>query len=54
MIVTKRQDAANDADQFFMANIGRNATKEEEDAYYKLLRDAEKKAIQSTTTKIRC
>jgi hypothetical protein len=51
MIVTKRQDAADDADQFFMANIGRNATKEEEDAYYKLLRDAEKKAIQSTTTK---
>lgn len=51
MIVTKRQDAANDADQFFMANIGRNATKEEEDAYYKLLRDAEKKAIASTTTK---
>jgi hypothetical protein len=51
MIVTKRQDAANDADQFFMANIGRNATKEEEDAYYKLLRDAEKKAIQSTTTR---
>jgi hypothetical protein len=51
MIVTKRQDAANDADQFFMANIGRNATKEEEDAYYKLLRDAEKKAISSTTTK---
>jgi hypothetical protein len=50
-IVTKRQDAANDADQFFMANIGRNATKEEEDAYYKLLRDAEKKAISSTTTK---
>jgi hypothetical protein len=51
MIVTKRQDAADDADQFFMANIGRNATKEEEDAYYKLLRDAEKKAIASTTTK---
>lgn len=51
MVVTKRQDAANDADQFFMANIGRNATKEEEDAYYKLLRDAEKKAIASTTTK---
>jgi hypothetical protein len=51
MVVTKRQDAADDADQFFMANIGRNATKEEEDAYYKLLRDAEKKAIASTTTK---
>ena len=51
MIVTKRQDAANDADQLFMANLGRNATKEEEDAYYKLIRDAEKKAILSTTTK---
>jgi hypothetical protein len=51
MVVTKRQDAANDADQFFMANVGRNATKEEEDAYYKLLREAEKKAIASTTTK---
>ncbi len=50
-VVTKRQDAAEDADQFFMANLGRNATKEEENAYYELLRDAEKKAIQSTTTK---
>lgn len=50
-IVTKRQDAAEDADQFFMANLGRNATKEEENAYYELLRDAEKKAVQSTTTK---
>ena len=50
-IVTKRQDAADDADQFFMANVGRNATKEEENAYYELLRDAEKKAIASTTTK---
>jgi hypothetical protein len=50
-IVTKRQDAAEDADQFFMANLGRNATKEEENAYYELLRDAEKKAIQATVTK---
>lgn len=50
-IVTKRQDAAEDADQFFMANLGRNATKEEENAYYELLRDAEKKAVQSTVTK---
>lgn len=50
-IVTKRQDAAEDADQFFMANLGRNATKEEENAYYELLRDAEKKAVQSTTTR---
>jgi hypothetical protein len=50
-IVTKRQDAAEDADQFFMANVGRNATKEEENAYYELLRDAEKKAVQSITTK---
>jgi hypothetical protein len=50
-VVTKRQDAAEDADQFFMANVGRNATKEEENAYYELLRDAEKKAVQSTTTR---
>jgi hypothetical protein len=50
-IVTKRQDAAEDADQFFMANLGRNATKEEENAYYELLRDAEKKAVQATTTR---
>lgn len=50
-IVTKRQDAAEDADQFFMANLGRNATKEEENAYYELLREAEKKAIQATVTK---
>jgi hypothetical protein len=50
-IVTKRQDAADDADQFFMANVGRNATKEEENAYYELLRNEEKKAIASTTTK---
>ena len=50
-IITKRQDAAEDADQFFMANLGRNATKEEENAYYELLRDAEKKAVQATTAK---
>lgn len=50
-IVTKRQDAAEDADQFFMANLGRNATKEEENAYYELLREAEKKAVTATTTK---
>ena len=50
-VVTKRQDAADDADQFFMANIGRNATKEEEDAYYNLLREAERKAVSSTTVK---
>ena len=50
-IVTRRQDAAEDADQFFMANLGRNATKAEESAYYELLRDAEKKAIQSTTAR---
>jgi len=51
MVVTRRQDAADDADQFFMANLGRNATKEEENAYYNLLREAEKKAVASTTTK---
>ena len=50
-IVTKRQDAAEDADQFFMNYVGRNATKQEENAYYELLRDAEKKAVQSITTK---
>jgi hypothetical protein len=50
-IITRRQDAAEDADQFFMANLGRNATKEEENSYYELLRDAEKKAVQATTAK---
>ena len=50
-VITKRQDAAEDADQFFMVNLGRNATKEEENAYYELLRDAEKKAVAATTTK---
>ena len=50
-VVTKRQDAAEDADQFFMANLGRNATKEEENAYYELLREAEKKAVTATTVK---
>lgn len=50
-VITKRQDAAEDADQFFMVKVGRNASKEEENAYYELLREAEKKAVQSTTTK---
>jgi hypothetical protein len=50
-IITKRQDAAEDADQFFMTYVGRNASKEEENAYYELLRDAEKKAVESTTTR---
>ena len=50
-VVTLRQNAADDADEFFMVNVGRNATKEEENAYYELLRDAEKKAIEFTTIK---
>jgi hypothetical protein len=50
-VVTLRQNAADDADQFFMANVGRNATKEEENAYYELLRNEEKKAIEFTTVK---
>jgi hypothetical protein len=51
MVITNRQDAADDANQFFMQYVGRPATKAESDEYYRLLNGAEKKAVQSTTTK---
>lgn len=47
--VTKRADAADDADRFFMQYLGRGATKEEEDAYYNALRDLERKNVASRT-----
>jgi len=50
MVQTTRQDAADDANQFFMQYLGRSATKEEQDQYYKELRNAEKKAIRYTTS----
>ena len=50
-VVTKRQDAAEEADRFFMSYLGRGANKQEEDAYYKMLRNSEKKNIVATTAK---
>jgi hypothetical protein len=50
MVQTTRQDAADEANQFFMQYFGRGATKQEHDEYYKLLRDAEQKAVRYTTT----
>lgn len=50
MVITKRSDAADDADEFFMKYLGRGATKDEEDAYYDALNKAEKNAIRSTKT----
>lgn len=46
---TKRADAAEQADMFFMQYLGRGASKEEEDAYYEALRNLERKNIISTT-----
>ena len=48
--VTTRDTAASDLDRFFIQFVGRGATKEEHDEYYKQLRAAEKKAIVATTT----
>lgn len=50
MVITKRSDAADDADEFFMKYLGRGATKMEEDAYFDALNKAEKVAIRSTKT----
>jgi hypothetical protein len=49
MVQTTRQDAADEANQFFMQYLGRSATKDERDEYYKLLRSEESKAIRYTT-----
>jgi hypothetical protein len=48
---TKRANAADDADRFFMQYLGRGASKEEEDAYYEALRSLEQKNFTSTTRK---
>jgi hypothetical protein len=50
MVVTTRQDAADEANQFFMQYLGRAATKAERDNYFRELNAAEKKAVRSTTT----
>lgn len=50
MVQTTRQDAADDVNQFFMQYLGRPASKQEQDNYYKELRNSEKKAIKYTTT----
>lgn len=47
--VTKRADAADEADRFFMQYLGRGATKDEENAYYEALRDLERKNVASRT-----
>ena len=47
--VTKRADAADEADKFFMQYLGRGATKNEENAYYEALRDLERKNVASRT-----
>lgn len=49
--VTKRADAADDADRFFMQYLGRGASKEEENLYYEALQDLERKNVSSQTTK---
>ena len=49
-VITKRSDAADEADYYFMQWLGRGATKQEEDDYYKMLRAEEKKSVIATTT----
>jgi hypothetical protein len=49
--VTKRADAADEADRFFMQYLGRGATKSEENAYYEALRELERKSVASRTAK---
>ena len=49
-VITKRSDAADEADYYFMQWFGRGATKQEEDDYYKMLRAEEKKSVVATTT----
>ena len=50
MVQTTRQDAADEANQFFTQYLGRPASKSEQDEYYKLLHAAESKAVRYTTT----
>jgi hypothetical protein len=48
--VTTRDTAASDLDRFFIQFVGRGASKQEHDEYYKQLRAAEKKAVVSRAT----
>lgn len=48
--VTTRDTAASDLDRFFIQFVGRGASKEEHDEYYKQLRSAEKKAVVKRST----
>ena len=49
--VTKRDEADSDLNRFFIDYVGRGATEEELNKYYKDLRALEKKNAQVTTTK---
>jgi hypothetical protein len=44
---TLRHDAVDDVNRYFMINLGRGATKQEKDLYYKELRDAERKSVRT-------
>lgn len=46
---TTRPDADEEANEFFIANLGRAATKQEKDAYFTALNAAEKKAVVKRT-----
>lgn len=46
---TTRPDADEEANEFFLANLGRAATKQEKDAYFTELTKAEKKAVVKRT-----
>ena len=48
-VATLKPDAIEDIDRFFVEFLGRGATPQEEDEYYKLLRSAEKKNVVRTT-----
>lgn len=50
MVLTLRQDAERDLNMFFADWLGRPATKEEQNKYYKLIRNAESKARRTSTT----
>jgi hypothetical protein len=50
MVQTTRQDAADEANQFFTQYLGRPASKQEKDDYYKALNAAESKAVRYTTS----
>lgn len=48
-VKTLKQDAVVDIDRFFMDFLGRGATQQEEDEYYRMLRNLEKKNIVTRT-----